>query len=292
MAARTSATPAALLRRHRCTRAPVARTSSKMVCSATVSATTGTPDRPSRVATAPLAATPLPSQRVLRPQPHGVAEGGGVLQRALQHQRVAQRHARPARSRRSRPRSARPSRSAPRLARPRVSAPSGNSRHAVSLRGAELEHLHQARLVERRVGVGRADQAGDAAGRGRRASRSRSMPSCSWPGSRRRAARSTRPGATMQAGGVDRALGARSRPARGRCATMRPAAMATSARSSRPDAGSMTRPLWMRIFMRLSVIAGNDRHHRHAHRDAEGHLRQDHALRCRRPPPSRSRRRG
>ena len=33
-----------------------------MVCSAIVSATTGTPDRPSRVATAPLAATPLPSQ--------------------------------------------------------------------------------------------------------------------------------------------------------------------------------------------------------------------------------------
>ena len=63
LAARSSATPAALDRRHRCTRAPVARTSSKIVCSATVSAATGTPARPRRVAIGPLAATPLPSQR-------------------------------------------------------------------------------------------------------------------------------------------------------------------------------------------------------------------------------------
>ncbi len=60
-AARTSATPAALDSRHRCTRAPVSRTSSKMACSATVSAAAGTPESPSRVATAPLAATPAPS---------------------------------------------------------------------------------------------------------------------------------------------------------------------------------------------------------------------------------------
>jgi hypothetical protein len=62
LAWRSRATPAALDSRHRCTRAPVMRTSSNMVCSAMVSAATGTPDRPSRVATAPLAATPLPSQ--------------------------------------------------------------------------------------------------------------------------------------------------------------------------------------------------------------------------------------
>ncbi|MNT23351.1 hypothetical protein D3C72_1587680 [compost metagenome] len=60
LARRTSSTPAALLRRHRCTRAPVVLSSSKMVCSAMVSAATGTPDRPRRVASAPLAATPLP----------------------------------------------------------------------------------------------------------------------------------------------------------------------------------------------------------------------------------------
>jgi len=62
LARRSSSTPAALDRRSRCTRAPVTRISSKIVKSATVSAATGTPDRPRRVATAPLAATPLPSQ--------------------------------------------------------------------------------------------------------------------------------------------------------------------------------------------------------------------------------------
>ena len=38
----------------------------------------------------------------------------------------------------------------------------------VEIAGAELEHLDQARLVEHRLGVGRADQAGDAAGDRRR----------------------------------------------------------------------------------------------------------------------------
>ena len=74
--------------RHRCTRAPVARTSSKMVCSAMVSAITGTPDRPRREASGPLAATPpRPMYGVLRAQPDGVAEGVRVLQRAQQHVR-------------------------------------------------------------------------------------------------------------------------------------------------------------------------------------------------------------
>ena len=60
LACRTRWTPAALLMRHKCTRAPVERINSMMVCRATVSAATGTPDRPMRVATGPLAATPLP----------------------------------------------------------------------------------------------------------------------------------------------------------------------------------------------------------------------------------------
>ncbi len=60
LAWRTSATPAALLMRHKCTRAPVARISSKMVCMAMVSAITGTPLKPMRVANGPLAATPWP----------------------------------------------------------------------------------------------------------------------------------------------------------------------------------------------------------------------------------------
>ncbi len=61
LARRTSSMPAALDSRHRCTRAPLARCSSKMVCSATVSATAGIDGRPSRPATGPAAATPLPA---------------------------------------------------------------------------------------------------------------------------------------------------------------------------------------------------------------------------------------
>ena len=53
--------PAADERRHRWMRAPVARCSSKIVCSATVSATTGIEGRPSRAATGPAAATPVPA---------------------------------------------------------------------------------------------------------------------------------------------------------------------------------------------------------------------------------------
>ncbi|MDT4837795.1 hypothetical protein FQZ97_715370 [compost metagenome] len=63
LASRTSATPRALEMRHRCTRAPVLFMSSMMVKMAIVSAATGTPPRPSRVASAPLAATPLPRSR-------------------------------------------------------------------------------------------------------------------------------------------------------------------------------------------------------------------------------------
>src|SRR5450755_4112410 len=57
-ASRTSATPAADDRCDKCTRAPDPRTNSQIVCRAMVSADTGTPDTPSRDATAPLAATP------------------------------------------------------------------------------------------------------------------------------------------------------------------------------------------------------------------------------------------
>ena len=60
LAWRTKATPAALERRHTCTRAPVMRISAMMVLSAIVSAATGTPLKPKRVASGPLAATPLP----------------------------------------------------------------------------------------------------------------------------------------------------------------------------------------------------------------------------------------
>ena len=63
LARRTISIPAALLSRHRCTRAPVARISSTMVYTAIVSAATGMPDRPIRVASGPLATTPVPRSR-------------------------------------------------------------------------------------------------------------------------------------------------------------------------------------------------------------------------------------
>ena len=61
-----------------------------MVCSAMVSAATGTPDRPRRVASGPLAA--MPSSASLAGATTGVAIGGGVLQGALQHLGAGQRH--------------------------------------------------------------------------------------------------------------------------------------------------------------------------------------------------------
>ena len=60
LAWRTSSMPAALEMRHKCTRAPVLRISANKVCKAMVSAATGTPPKPRRVAKGPLAATPLP----------------------------------------------------------------------------------------------------------------------------------------------------------------------------------------------------------------------------------------
>jgi hypothetical protein len=60
LACRTNSTPAALEMRHKCTLAPVLRMSANKVCKAMVSAATGTPLSPMRVANAPLAATPCP----------------------------------------------------------------------------------------------------------------------------------------------------------------------------------------------------------------------------------------
>jgi hypothetical protein len=100
---------------------------------------------------------------VLRAQPHGVAKGGGVLQRALQHLGVDQRHLGLAEAHTAglgqlghlgqhlalQAARQRAQREHPGL---------------VQLFSAELQHLHQAGLVQHRVGVGRADQAGHATG--------------------------------------------------------------------------------------------------------------------------------
>jgi len=104
----------------------------------------------------------LAQPEVLRPQPDAVAKGGGVLQGALQHLGVDDRQ----------------------LGLPKADAAGLAELHHISERLAleaarerperkhprlaqllrpRLEHVHQAGFVEHRVGVGRADQAGDAA---------------------------------------------------------------------------------------------------------------------------------
>jgi len=103
---------------------------------------------------------------VLRAQPHGVAEGAGVGERALQHLRVAQRHVGLAEA------DAAGlgelghlgQHAAGQAARER---PQREEARGLQLLGAELEHLDQAGLVEHRVGVGRAHEAGHAARDGR-----------------------------------------------------------------------------------------------------------------------------
>ena len=65
---------------------------------------------------------------------------------------------------------------------------------------------------------------------------------CSWPGSRRRAARSTSPGATTRPPASRVCSGRKPSGGAGPTATMRPSAMKTSAGPSRPLAGSTTRP--------------------------------------------------
>ena len=175
-------------RRHRCTRAPVSRTSSKIVASAIVSASTGTPDRPRRVATRPWRRRRLPSQASCGRSQTRVAEGRRVLQRAVQHQRcrgsgdVGLREADAAGL-------GELGHLGQRLARRAHASARRADRRAPGcrLRGAELEHLDEARLVERRVGVGRADEARHAARDRRAPSRTRASPSCSRPGSRSRA---------------------------------------------------------------------------------------------------------
>jgi hypothetical protein len=74
------------------------------------------------------------------------------------------------------------------------------------------QHFHQAGFVQHRVGVRRAGQARHAAGGGGAISDS-SVARYSKPGSRRRAARSMKPGADDAARGVEHALAVEARPA-------------------------------------------------------------------------------
>ena len=99
---------------------------------------------------------------VLRAQPDGVAEGAGVLQGAVQHLRVDQGGVGLAEG------------DAAgfgqfghfgELLASQAARERAQRQHArlVQALGSHLEHFNQARLVEHGVGVGRADQAGDAA---------------------------------------------------------------------------------------------------------------------------------
>jgi hypothetical protein len=78
-----------------------------------------------------------------------------------------------------------------------VSAPTGIDVRTVQLLGAEAQHLDQAGLVQHRIRVGRAGQAGDAA-RHRGVHLGFQGGRYSKPGSRSRADRSTRPGQTTR----------------------------------------------------------------------------------------------
>jgi hypothetical protein len=99
-------------------------------------------------------------------QPNGIAVGGGVLQRAHEHQAVGQRQIglREAHAAGLGELGHLGERGALQLARQRAERKQPT---AAELAGAELEHLHQPRLVEHRVGVGRAHETRDAAGSGR-----------------------------------------------------------------------------------------------------------------------------
>ena len=132
-------------------------------------------------------------------------------------------------------------------AKPRVKAPSGNRRQRESFRARNLS-------ISTKPG---SSSTGSVSGwqtklvtppAAAAANSLSNMPSCSWPGSRKRAARSTNPGATTRPTALITRLAAKSLCALP-MATMRPAAMLTSVSSSRPDAGSITRPPRMRIFM-------------------------------------------
>ena len=164
LASRTQATPSRVDSRDRCTREPVTRASAKISAERD-----GLGARRNRRQSQPhgdlaVVRDAAPGQmRVLRPQPDVIAEGRGVLHRAQQHLRVRQRRVGMRKGDAAR---------VGELAHfgDGVAPESGRKRadrvhvSQVERARAMLEHLHQAGLVQRRVGVGRAGEAGHAAG--------------------------------------------------------------------------------------------------------------------------------
>src|SRR5271157_1351558 len=102
------------------------------------------------------------------------------------------------------------------------------------------------------------------------------VSACSKPGSRRCTCMSMKPGATIMPAASNASAPGEERF--GATPAMRPSTMRTSAMRSVLDAGSMTRPLRMRIGMGLA-LSNHLFEHRHAHGDAVLHLVQnDRAL--------------
>ena len=124
--------------------------------------------------------------------------------------------------------------------KPRVSAPSGNTRAKCSFSARNLSMSTKPGSSSTGSVLGGQTKLVTPPATAAAISLS-SMRACSWPGSRKRTDKSTKPGATMQPLASMVRLGAKSL-ATAPMAMMRPAAMATSARSSRPLAGSTTRP--------------------------------------------------
>jgi len=231
--------PAALDRRHRCTRRR-SRAPARAACAARPSRQPRTPDRPSRVATAPLAATHR-EPRILRPQPNGVAVGGAYCSarcsvRVLTIATSAcEKPTQPASLS-----SAISVRARGQAARQRAERKQAAAAQPAS---AKLEHLD--RPGSSSAGRCRqADQAGHATGR-RRASSLSSMLHAR-AGSRSRAARSPVP--VRRPGRWRRACVRREVAADVASATMRPPAMNRSP-TGRVTAGSTRRPSLISNFM-------------------------------------------
>ena len=228
----------------------------------------------------------------LRPQPQRIAERRRVLHRAQQQLRVDERNVG------LRERDASCFGELGHLGQRLPCKPDRQRADRIDVRLVEraravLQHLDQARLVERRIGVRRTGEARHAAG------------------DRRRHLRLERrlvlePGLAQPRGEVDEARARRrARARRSRASACQPAG-AASTRGDRAvgdvqravaiDAAARDRRCgrWRSRSSDASVHAScrDHAHHRHPHGDAERHLRQDHRRARRRRRPSRSRRRG
>jgi hypothetical protein len=109
----------------------------------------------------------LRKRMILRPQPHAVPERTGVLERTEQDLRVLQRDVG------LRERDAARFRQLAHFGQRLAGEADGERADRIDVRLAEearamLQHLDEPRLVERRIGVGRAGETRDAAGRGGR----------------------------------------------------------------------------------------------------------------------------